>query len=118
WTGDRNRAMTMAYEVAPCFRGRLAGVVSINGTCRPQVIDDDARGAFADVLREARARWGIGVVLNTSFNIHGEPMVCSPDDAVDGSRRAGPDGLAIAPSYVERPAGRDGSAPTPGPHAR
>src|SRR5262249_28606331 len=55
WTGDRNRAMTMAYEVAPCFRGRLAGVVSINGTCRPQVIDDDARGAFADVLREARA---------------------------------------------------------------
>jgi carbamoyltransferase len=115
WTGDRNRAMTMAYEVAPCFRGRLAGVISINGTCRPQVIEDGAPGAFAEVLREARARWGIGVVLNTSFNIHGEPMVCSPDDAVDVFLRAGADALAIGPFYVERPAGRDPAGRTPGP---
>jgi carbamoyltransferase len=112
WTPDGNRAMTMAYEVAPCFRSRLAGVISTNGTCRPQVVADSTPGAFADLLREARARWGIGVVLNTSFNIHGEPMVCSPDDATDVFLRAGADVLAIGPFFVERPAGRVTAART------
>ncbi|HKB10850.1 MAG TPA: carbamoyltransferase C-terminal domain-containing protein [Vicinamibacterales bacterium] len=104
WSGGRNRAMTMAYDVSPCWQPRLAGVISTNGTCRPQVVDDAAPGAFAEVLREARARWGLGVVLNTSFNIHGEPMVCSPDDAVDVFLRAGADALAIGPFFVERSA--------------
>src|SRR5439155_13481436 len=57
WDGCRNRAMTMAYEVAPCWRSRLAGVISVNGTCRPQVIADEAPGAFAELLHQARARW-------------------------------------------------------------
>jgi carbamoyltransferase len=118
WTGGRNRAMTMAYEVAPCSRSRLAGVISTNGTCRPQVIDDDAPGGFAAVLREARARWGIGVVLNTSFNIHGEPMVCSPDDAIDVFLRAGADALAIGPFYIERPGDRLSGAHTAAAQAR
>jgi carbamoyltransferase len=109
WAGGPNRAMTMAYEVAPCCRPRLAGVISTTGTCRPQIVADDAPGAFAEVLREARTRWGLGVVLNTSFNIHGEPMVCSPDDAVDVFLRAGADALAIGPFYVER----SGDAPAP-----
>ena len=103
WAGGRNRAMTMAYEVSPCCRSRLAGVISTTGTCRPQVVDDDDPGRFAEVLREARTRWGLGVVLNTSFNIHGEPMVCSPDEAIDVFLRAGADALAIGPFYVERP---------------
>jgi carbamoyltransferase len=106
WDGGRNRHMTMAYEVSPCFRSRLAGVISVNGTCRPQVIADDARGPFADLLREARARWGIGALLNTSFNIHGEPMVCSPDEAIDVFLRSGADALAIGPYFVEQPIAR------------
>jgi carbamoyltransferase len=117
WTGGRNRAMTMAYEVAPRCRSRLAGVISVNGTCRPHVIADDGAGAFADVLREARARWGVGALLNTSFNIHGEPMVCSPDEAADVFLRCGADALAIGPFFVERPADRDLDARTPGAHA-
>ena len=104
WTGGRNRAMTMAYEVAPASASRLAGVISIDGTCRPQIVADDDPGPFADVLREARRRWGIGVVLNTSFNIHGEPMVCSPDDAIDVFLRAGADALAIGPFSSNVPA--------------
>jgi carbamoyltransferase len=102
WGAPRNRAMTMAYEVAPRCRGRLAGVISVNGTCRPQIVADEDDGAFAQLLREARRRWGAGVVLNTSFNIHGEPMVCSPDEAIDVFVRSGADALAIGPYFVER----------------
>jgi carbamoyltransferase len=102
WTGRRNTCMTMAYDVSPCFRSRLAGVVSVNGTCRPQIVPDDERGMFADLLRAARTRWGAGVVLNTSFNIHGEPVVCTPDEAIDVFQRSGADALAIGPFLIER----------------
>jgi carbamoyltransferase len=103
WTGDSNRCMTMAYEVATCSRQRLAGVISVDGTCRPQLVPDDQPSEFAALLHEARARWGVGAVLNTSFNIHGEPIVCTPSEAIDVFRRSGADALAIGPYFVERP---------------
>ena len=104
WTGGRNRAMTMAYQVSEAYRAHLAGVMSVDGTCRPQIVGDDDAGPFSEVLRLARARWGVAAVLNTSFNIHGEPLVCSPDQAVDVFLRSGADALAIGPFLVMRPA--------------
>jgi carbamoyltransferase len=104
WAGGSNRLMTMAYDVSSCFRSRLAGVTSVDGTCRPQLVPDDAPGEFAALLREARRRWGVGAVLNTSFNIHGEPIVCSPAEAIDVFVRSGADALAIGPFLVERQA--------------
>jgi carbamoyltransferase len=103
WTGGRNVSMTMAYEVSSRYRHHLSGVMSIDGTCRPQFVADNEPGEFAELLREARRRWGIGVVLNTSFNIHGEPLVCSPREAVDVFIRSGADALAMGPFLVERP---------------
>jgi carbamoyltransferase len=104
WTGGPNRAMTMAYNVAVEHRAHLAGAMSIDGTCRPQIVADDDPGPFAELLRDARRHWDVGAVLNTSFNIHGEPMVCSPGDAVDVFLRSGADALAIGPFLVGRPA--------------
>ena len=104
WTGGRNRAMTMAYQVAEQYRVHLAGVMSVDGTCRPQIVSDGDGGPFAEVLRLAQKHWNVAAVLNTSFNIHGEPLVCSPDNAVDVFLRSGADGLAIGPFLVMRPA--------------
>jgi carbamoyltransferase len=103
WDEGSNRSMTMAYSVSPCYRNDLAGVISVDGTCRPHVVSDDAPGLFADLLRQARARWSVGAVLNSSFNIHGEPMVCSPEEAIDVFVRSGADALAIGPFLVWRP---------------
>jgi carbamoyltransferase len=104
WSGGRNRAMTMAYKVSEAHRVQLAGVMSVDGTCRPQIVADEDAGPFAEVLRLARGHWGVAAVLNTSFNIHGEPLVCSPDQAVDVFLRSGADALAIGPFLVMRPA--------------
>jgi carbamoyltransferase len=104
WAGSRNRFMTIASEVALEHRGRLAGVISIDGTCRPQFVADDQAGEFAELLREGRRRWGVGAVLNTSYNIHGEPLVCSPEEAVDVFLRSGADALAMGPFIVYHPA--------------
>lgn len=101
-TSLRNRAMTMAFEVAEPCRPMMSGVISVDGTCRPQFVADDDTSAFAELLRRARPLWGVGAVLNTSFNIHGEPLVCTPSDAVDVFRRSGADALAIGPYFVAR----------------
>jgi len=100
WTGARNRSMTMAYEVSSCYRDHLAGVMSVDGTCRPQFVPDSEPSEFAELLREARRRWRVGAVLNTSFNIHGEPLVCSPAEAIDVFLRSGADALAIGPFLI------------------
>jgi carbamoyltransferase len=105
WDGRRNWAMTMAYEVAPCYRERMAAVTSVDGTCRPQVVADADTGEYAELLRQGARRWGVGAVLNTSYNIHGEPLVCSPADAIDVFERSGADALAIGPFLVPRRGG-------------
>jgi len=102
WSGTRNRAMTMAHVVRAEYRDALAGVTSIDGTCRPQFVADDDTGPFAEVLREGRRRWGVGAVLNTSYNIHGEPLVCTPSEALDVFIRSGADALALWPFLVLR----------------
>jgi carbamoyltransferase len=102
WTPGRNWAMTMAYEVAECYRDRMAAVTSIDGTCRPQFVPDGETSEFAELLRCAARHWNVAAVLNTSFNIHGEPLVCSPQEAVDVFQRSGADALAIGPFLISR----------------
>jgi carbamoyltransferase len=100
-----NRHMTMAHTVKPGCRADLGAVIGIDGTCRPQLVDDEADGPFAALLRAIRRRTGRGILLNTSFNIHGEPLVCTPEDAVDVYLRAGADALALGPFLVTNRAG-------------
>jgi carbamoyltransferase len=77
-----NRFMTTAFRVREDYRQVMEGVTNIDGTCRPHFVgDEDPR--YRDLLIQVKGGLGMGVVLNTSFNIHGEPMVCTPDDALD-----------------------------------
>jgi carbamoyltransferase len=100
--GSSNTSMTMACTVAARYRAALAGVTSVDGTCRPQIVPDDAPGPFADLLRAVKASRGMGIVLNTSYNIHGEPLVCKPEEAIDVYVRTEADALAIGPYLATR----------------
>ena len=102
FSGQPNRHMTMAYVVAPAYRDRLSGVMSVDGSCRPQMVADDAPTPFAAMLRAVRALIGIGAVLNTSFNMHGSPLVCTPVEAVQVFHESGADALALGPFLVKR----------------
>jgi len=97
FTGRANRHMTMAYMVADEHRGTLSGVINVDGSCRPQMVPDDDPGPFADLLRGLRSRIGVGAVLNTSFNLHGSPLVCTPGEALDVFAACGADAIAIGP---------------------
>lgn len=102
FSGRANRHMTMAYQVAAEHRGSLSGVTNVDGSCRPQMVADDAPGPFAALLREMRTRVGVGALLNTSFNLHGLPLVCTPRDAVQVFVESGADWLAIGPFLLRK----------------
>jgi carbamoyltransferase len=102
FTGRPNPHMTMAYDVRPGFRATMSGVINVDGSCRPQIVAETDGGPFAALLREMRAQLGAGVVLNTSFNMHGHPLVCTPGEAIDVFRESGADALAIGSWLVCR----------------
>lgn len=83
-----NRFMTTAFKVRDEQIKWMEAVVNIDGTCRPHFVADE-HPLYRELLLKIKGKLGMGVVLNTSFNIHGEPMVSSPDDALDMLKRTG-----------------------------
>ena len=82
FNGKPNYFMTMAYEVREEFKQELIAVINVDGSCRPQILGKNNNSKYAKLLKAIKVLTGKGVVLNTSFNIHGEPLVCSPKDAI------------------------------------
>jgi carbamoyltransferase len=68
--------------VRPEWRERIPAVVHVDGTARPQIIRDRENVLYADILRRFRAATGLPVLVNTSFNVHEEPIVNAPAEAL------------------------------------
>jgi carbamoyltransferase len=100
-TDADNPFMTLAFRTRPEHRDMMAGVINIDGTCRPQFVGTE-NPAYRRLLEKIRESLGHGVVLNTSFNIHGDPMVCTPADAIETFRRTGVKYLFMEDYLVER----------------
>jgi carbamoyltransferase len=94
--------MLFVHDVAPEWRDRLRAVTHVDGTARIQTVDvaDDER--MASLLSAFERLTGIPVVVNTSLNTAGRPMVDSPRDALELFGSAPIDGLAIGPFLVRR----------------
>ncbi|HRQ58950.1 MAG TPA: carbamoyltransferase [Azoarcus taiwanensis] len=75
--------MTFTFEVAEGWKERVPEVVHEDGTARVQVLKREFNPRYYDLMKELESLTGNGVVLNTSLNRRGEPMICSPDDALD-----------------------------------
>ncbi|HWN54938.1 MAG TPA: carbamoyltransferase C-terminal domain-containing protein, partial [Methylomirabilota bacterium] len=88
--------MMLAMPTRPEAREALvAAVHPQDGTARPQILEQAWNPEYHAVIAEFERRTGIGAVLNTSFNLHGEPVVCSAADAVDTFERSGLPHLAV-----------------------
>jgi len=75
--------MTFSFNVNPDWRDRMKEAVHVDGTARPQAVDRDSNPRYYELLKKFHGMTGIPVVINTSLNRRGEPMVCSPQDALD-----------------------------------
>jgi carbamoyltransferase len=76
-----------------------AGTHPFDRTVRPQAVNELNPG-YRDVIRAFKARTGVGGILNTSFNLHGSPIVGTPAVAIDTLRNSGLDALALGPYLV------------------
>ncbi len=95
--------MTITSDCSESFRRTCPAAVHVDGTARPQIVRRSTNASFHRILEEYRARTGVGTLVNTSFNMHEEPIVCTPQDAVRSFMRGHLDYLAIGPFLVENP---------------
>lgn len=75
--------MTFTFDVAEGWKERVPEVVHEDGTARAQVVTKEVNPRYYELIEEVEKLTGNGVVLNTSLNRRGEPMVCSPTDALN-----------------------------------
>ena len=76
------RFMTITCAVRPQWRERIAAVVHVDGSARPQVIRESDNPLYFRVLSRFHERTGLPVLVNTSFNVHEEPIIDTPDQAL------------------------------------
>jgi carbamoyltransferase len=76
------RFMTITCAVRDEWKRRIAAVVHVDGTARPQIVRDRENPLYAEILRRFRAATGLPVLVNTSFNVHEEPIVNRPAECL------------------------------------
>jgi carbamoyltransferase len=96
--------MLFTHRVRPDWRDRIPAVVHVDGTARIQTVDASRNPLMARCLEAFERRTGVPVVVNTSLNTAGRPMVDDPRDALECFGSAPVDALAIGPFVVRRPA--------------
>lgn len=101
-----NLHMTCAFQMKPEYRRFLEGAIHVDGTSRVQFVDLETNLFLYEVLLRLKELTGFGVVLNTSFNIHGRPMVNTPAHALRDFLDTGLDflfieGILVTPQQLE-----------------
>jgi carbamoyltransferase len=94
--------MLFIHDVSPRWRDRISAVVHVDGTARAQTVDETADPLTARMLRHFDRLTGLPVVINTSLNTAGRPMVDDPRDALECFGSSPVDLLAIGPFVVRR----------------
>jgi carbamoyltransferase len=98
--------MLFTHRVRAAWRDRIPAVVHVDGSARAQTVDAEAEPLVARLLAAFEARTGLPVLVNTSLNTAGRPMVDDPRDALECFGSAPIDALAIGPFLVRRRSGR------------
>ena len=94
--------MTITCNVKQEWRARIPAVVHVDGTARPQTVSRETNPLYWKLIEAYRERSGIPLVLNTSFNVHEEPIVCFPENAVQALTDDRIDCLALGPYWAAR----------------
>ncbi len=94
---DTARFMTITFDCTEEMKASCPGVVHIDGTARPQLVSETDNPSYYKIIREFKRITGLPSIVNTSFNIHEEPIVCTPRDAIRAFQLGHLDVLAIGP---------------------
>ena len=98
--------MTMTFDCTDWMRKNCPAAVHVDGTARPQLVTPTSNPSFHAILTEFHKLTGVPSVINTSFNMHEEPIVCSPNDAIRAFLQGNLEYLAIGQYLVAHPSSR------------
>lgn len=96
--------MLIAKPVRPEWRDKIPAIVHVDGTARVQTVREATNPMLYRLLKEFEALTGVPVLINTSFNIKGEPIVETPEDAVACFLNTGIDNLILHDTVVAKTA--------------
>ncbi len=91
--------MITVIQVAEEWKKKIPAVVHVDGTARPQMVNKDVNPRYWNLINEFRKLTGIPLLLNTSFNIQ-EPIVCTPENAINTFHNANFDALVLENNLV------------------
>jgi carbamoyltransferase len=86
-------------------RSKLPAVTHVDGSARVQTVRREDNPLFHSVIESFHRKTGCPVIVNTSFNLRGEPIVCTPEDAYRCYRRTNLDALVLGPFLIQKEAG-------------
>lgn len=95
--------MTITFDCTEEMKRLCPAAVHIDGTARPQLVSEKTNPSFHRILTHYYELTGIPALINTSFNMHEEPIVCTPTDAVRAFLDGNLDYLALGPFVVPHP---------------
>ncbi len=101
--GDISPFMLFVFDVCPEKADQIPAVRHVDGTARIQTINREQNAPYYDLLKAFQAKTGVPVLVNTSFNTRGEPIVNSPRDAVECFWTSPLDALVIGSFLIEKP---------------
>jgi carbamoyltransferase len=87
--------MTLTFQVRPEKKAAIAAAVHVDGSARVQSVTREQNERYYDLIKSFAAKTGVPAVLNTSFNLKGEPIVNSPFDAIRTFYTSGLDALIL-----------------------
>ncbi|MEO6887365.1 MAG: carbamoyltransferase C-terminal domain-containing protein [Ktedonobacteraceae bacterium] len=99
---DNSPFMLFVFDVRPEKAERIPAVRHVDGTARIQTVNRQQHPLYYDLLKAFQQRTGVPVLVNTSFNTRGEPIVCSPRDAVECFWTSPLDALVIGSFLLEK----------------
>jgi carbamoyltransferase len=95
--------MLFVNDVLSDKADKIPAVRHVDGTARIQTINRSQNPIYYDLVKAFYERTGVPILINTSFNTRGEPIVCSPRDAVECFWTSPLDALVIGPYILEKP---------------
>lgn len=99
---DPSPFMLFVFDVCEEKKDRIPAVRHVDGTARIQTIRRDQNPAYYDLIKAFHQKTGVPVLVNTSFNTRGEPIVCTPRDALECYWTSPLDALVIGPFILEK----------------
>jgi len=99
--------MQMVFPVRPEARERIAAVVHKDGSCRIHTVAPEPGDRFRRLLEFWKAQSGLGLLLNTSFNMAGDPIVSNPREAYECFAKSGMDLLVLENCVISRETGKE-----------